>query len=260
MAEPAARQLPMKQPNSAYVCQIFTDQADHRLLERFFRDYKPNDVSSLPAFILGMDRLVSDFRSRYHPEAITDGDAQNLEDQAVDEQPEDAEDEDEVLQQDQGGEEQQQDSGEQQDDGGQQQEPPPQDDGGQQEQVYQDEEGNPVDENGNPLEQQSSLQAAAAARFADKKVVVLSAGMVPLDKAEVDRVSGIVNEKMRMTVNAVMKSRVGRGVMIGLNESALTLSELERFKDEVIPELFPDLEFYRIQVHKGKVAVKLQPS
>lgn len=261
----AAPSLPQRQPNNNYVCQVFTDQADHRMLERLFRDYKPNDVSSLPSFILGMDRLVSEFRSQYHPEAITDGDAQNLEDQAQDDQAQDSEEEDEVLPEGQGPEQGQ----------------PPE--GGEEQVQYVDDQGNPVDDQGNPLEQappeggeemppeeeqqqappqaRSSVIEAAMARFGP------NVKLHPAFEVSAAHNSGMSEESegaLRQLLNGFHVSSTfingdtyNNTVTIGTTIKSITTGRIQQIESK-LRELYPHMQMLEVMLVKSRLALRMK--
>ena len=65
-----------------YVCRILTDPVDHKMVEKLYKSYIPENGSGLPSFILGMDRLLSKYRAKYNPDNLTDDDIDNMEDES----------------------------------------------------------------------------------------------------------------------------------------------------------------------------------
>ena len=226
------RSMPTRQPNSAYTCQVFTDQGDHRMLERFYRDYKPDDVSALPSFILGMDRLVSDFRARYNPDQITDGDAANLDADAEEAQPADPEgEEDEVLPdptRDQGGE------------------PPSEPE--ESEAAYLDDNGNPVDAEGNPIEASASV-IAAARRFQAQ------AQSIPLPQDQRERLIALFKKYHASMTNALVLTKEN-SIVIGTTVNAMYFDKMKKF-EEGFREIYPEMGGLMITLSKGRLAFKI---
>ena len=72
-----------------YICKVFKEPSDQKILERIYKDHNPNGTSALPAFIMAMDRLVSDFKSQYATDDITDDDVDNMEEEYVESEDDD---------------------------------------------------------------------------------------------------------------------------------------------------------------------------
>ena len=228
------RTLPMNQPNPNYTCKVFTDQADHRLLERFYRDYKPNDVSSLPAFILGMDRLVSDFRSRYNPDSLEDGDVENLEEEGLDNAPDDLDDEDDSLPNDLSDNFDDLDG----------------DDG------EGDPDFDPVDPEGD--EETAAYRSVANQRFGrttPTNRIFQVQGVQGLD-SESEKVLRSIFTEFHINATTVSTDTKENAILVGTTVTNMTAGKIKAIEAS-FQKVYPNMETLKVGIIKGRIAFKL---
>ena len=237
-----------KKKECPYACKVFREASDQRAIEKIYNSFNPDDAAALPAFVMAMDRLVSDFRAQFRPDKIEDGDVDNLEEEYEDPNEKQEDDDEEVEEDDDDG-----------DDVDVKVKVDVDDDDDEDSEEEDDKVDEEEEEDEDNKENASLAIMAASQRVSDEP----DAG---LDNINLEVLGNLSAEKeqaikdtlsnFHVTATKIAVDDKNNYIVVGTTLQEMALAKVNAIQEK-LQEMFPTMEGLRVRVQSSRVAFRL---